>query len=288
MIALTGATGAIGSRVARLLAEQDQPLRLLVRDATRAPQLGAEVAVFAGYTDGDGARAGLRGCDTMLLVSGRESPDRVGEHRAMVEAAGDAGVRKIVYLSFQGAAPEATFTFARDHFHTEQLIASSGLDHVFLRDSLYLSALAGLAGDDGVIRGPAGDGAVAAVSHDDVAAVAARVLVEARWQGATLDVTGPAALTLTEVAAELSSVSGREVRYIPESEDEAYASRRGYGAPDFEVTGWVSSYQAIANGEVATVSDTVEQVTGRSPQSLRDVLRTDPGCWAHLAPRDAP
>ena len=64
----------------------------------------------------------------------------------MVEAATAAGLDRIVYLSFQGAAPDATFTFARDHFHTEQLIIASGLDHVFLRDSLYLSALAGLAG----------------------------------------------------------------------------------------------------------------------------------------------
>lgn len=281
MIALTGATGALGSRVAHLLAA-DHQLRLLVRDPDRAPQVDAQVAVFADYTDREGARAGLRGCDTLLLVSGRESADRVSEHRTMVEAATDAEVGRIVYLSFQGAAPEATFTFARDHFHTEQLISASGLDHVFLRDSLYLSALAGLAGPDGVIRGPAGDGAVAGVSHDDVAAVAARVLIDRQWDGTTMDVTGPAALTLTDVARELRAVSGREVSYVPESEEEAYASRAHFGAADFEVRGWVTSYQAIARGELATVSDTVQRVTGRSPASLGDVLRAEPAAWAHL------
>lgn len=281
MIALTGATGALGSRVAHLLAAE-HPLRLLVRDPRRAPQVDSEIAVFAGYTDGERARAGLRGCDTLLLVSGRESADRVSEHRAMVEAATAAGLDRIVYLSFQGAAPDATFTFARDHFHTEQLIIASGLDHVFLRDSLYLSALAGLAGPDGVIRGPAGDGAVAGVSHDDVAAVAAQVLVDRRWDGSTMDVTGPEALTLTEVAAELSAVSGRAVNYVPETEEEAYASRAHFGAADFEVQGWVTSYQAIASGELAAVSDTVQKVTGRPPAALRDVLRADPAAWAHL------
>lgn len=281
MIALTGATGAVGSRVAHLLAAE-HPLRLLVRDPDRAPQVDAEFAVFSGYTDGDGARAGLQGCDTLLLVSGRESANRVAEHRAMVQTAAAAGVAKIVYLSFQGAAPDATFTFARDHFHTEQLIAASGLDHVFLRDSLYLSALAGLAGPDGVIRGPAGDGAVAGVSHDDVAAVAVRVLVDHRWDGTTMDVTGPAALTLTEVADELSRVSGREIRYVEETEEDAYASRAHFGAADFEVRGWVTSYQAIAAGELAPVSDTVEQVAGRPPASLHEVLRADPAAWAHL------
>ncbi|HEY5783299.1 MAG TPA: SDR family oxidoreductase [Microlunatus sp.] len=287
MIAITGATGALGIRVTHLLADQGQALRLLVRDAARAPQVDAEVAVIADYTDSDAARTGLTGCDMMLLVSARESADRIAEHRSMIDAAAAAGVAKIVYISFQGAAPDATFTFARDHFHTEQLIVGSGLRHVFLRDSLYQQGLAGLAGADGIIRGPGGDGSVAAVGHDDVAAVAARVLTDDRWDEQTLDVTGPAALTLTEVAAELTAVSGLPVRYELESEDQAYASRAHYDAPPFEVKGWVTSYQAIAAGEVATVSDTVEQLTGRAAQSFADSLRAHPLWWSHLAPDES-
>jgi uncharacterized protein YbjT (DUF2867 family) len=224
----------------------------------------------------------MAGCDKLLLVSARESADRVGEHRTVIEAAAAAEVAKIVYISFQGADPNATFTFARDHWHTEQLIASTGLTHVFLRDCFYLAALAGLAGPDGIIRGPAGDGRVAAVGHDDVAAVAAAVLVEDRWDGLTLDVTGPGSLTMTDVAECLSAVSGRTVSYVVETEEEAFASRAVYGAPPFEVAGWVSSYQAIANGEVARVSDTVERLTGRPPQTFRDYLAANPSSWAHL------
>ena len=286
MIGLTGSTGALGSRVTRLLADGDRPLRLLVRNAGRAPRVDAEIAVVSDYTNSEAARAGLHGCDTMLLVSARESADRVSEHRSMVDAAAAVGVDKIVYISFQSAAPDATFTFARDHFHTEQLIARSGLRYVFLRDSLYQAGLTGMAAADGTIRGPAGDGAVAAVSHDDVAAVAARVLTDDRWDGQTLDVTGPAALTLDEVAVELSAVSGRRVRYQDESEAEAYASRAHYGAPPFEVRGWVSSYQAIATGELSAVSSTVEQITGRQPQTFTDYLRTHPHTWSHLVDAD--
>lgn len=283
MIAVTGATGALGSRVARLLSNRRAALRLLVRDASRLePDLDAETALVAGYSDGTGLRSALAGCDTLLLVSARESADRVSEHRTVIEAAPAAGVAKIVYISFQGAAPHATFTFARDHWHTEQLIASTGLARVFLRDCFYLTALAGLAGADGVIRGPAGDGRVAGVGHDDVASVAAEVLVEDRWDGRTLDVTGPESLTMTEVAECLSAVCGRTISYLVESEEEAFASRAHYGAPPFEVAGWVSSYQAIANGEVAQVSDTVERVTGRAPQSFRDYLAANPSSWAHL------
>lgn len=284
MIGLTGATGALGSRVARLLATADHDLRLLVRDASRVdPALDAEVAVIDDYSDDTGLRTGLAGCDTLLLVSARESADRVREHRTVIDAAVAAGVAKVVYTSFQGAAPNATFTFARDHWHTERLIIAAGLTHVFLRDCFYLAALADLAGPDGVIRGPAAEGRVAGVSHDDVAAVAARVLVDNRWDNETLDVTGPESLTLTEVAERLSAVSGRAVSYVPETEAEAYASRAHYAAPAFEVAGWVSSYRAIASGEVSQVCDTVERVTGRSPQSLGDYLAGHPGSWAHLA-----
>jgi NAD(P)H dehydrogenase (quinone) len=283
VIAITGATGALGSRVVRLLAGQHRALRLLVRDPARlGPRTDLEVARIESYTDDAGLRAALSGCDTLLLVSGRESADRVREHRTVIEAAVDAGVAKIVYISFQGAAPEATFTFARDHWHTEQLILASGINQVFLRDSFYLSGLVLLAGADGVIRGPADGGRVAGVAHDDVAAVAATVLVDDRWDRTTLDVTGPEALTLSEVAQRLSQVTGRTIRYVEETEEQAYASRAGYGAPAFEVAGWVSSYQAIAAGEVAAVSDTVEQVTGRAPQGLADFLSSEPSSWAHL------
>lgn len=284
MIAITGATGALGSRVASLLSEQGHDLRLLVRDPRRAPAVTAEIATISDYLDRAGLRAGLSPCDTLLLVSGRESADRVREHRTVIDAAVAAGIDKIVYLSFQGAAPDATFTFARDHWHTEQLIRATGVRHVMLRDCFYLAAIAGLAGSDGVIRGPAGRGTVAAVAHDDVAAVAACTLTTTRWDDLTLDVTGPESLSLTDVASALSRVSGRPVSYVLETEEEAYTSRASYDAPLFEVTGWVSSYQAIAAGEVSTVSDTVQRVTGRAPQSLADFLRANPASWQHLRP----
>lgn len=283
MIAITGATGAVGRRVVELLARDEQPLRLLVRDPARAPEVRAEIAPIRDYRDLGGLRAGFAGCHTALVVSARESADRVAEHRAVVESAVAAGVTKVVYLSFQGASPTATFTFARDHWHTEQLIRASGLRFVFLRDNLYLAALAGLAGSDGVIRGPAGLGAAAGVAHDDVAAVAARVLVDPSWDGRYLDVTGPAALTLEEVAAGLTSVSGREVTYQAETVEQAYQSRAIFEAPPFEVAGWVSSYEAIAAGELAAVSDTVHQVTGHRPQPFTAFLRAHPSAWAQLS-----
>ncbi|WP_405057368.1 NAD(P)H-binding protein [Kribbella sp. NBC_01505] len=272
MIALTGSTGQLGSRIGQLLADAGVPQRLLVRDASRAPSLpGATVAV-AAYGEHSALLDALDGVETLMLLSATESADRVSLHKATVDAAVAAGVQRIVYTSFAGAAPDATFTFARDHWHTEQHIRGTGVDFTFLRDNLYLDFIPGFVGEDGAIRGPAGDGRVAAVARDDVAAAAAAVLVGDGHSGATYDLTGPAAFTLAEAAAVLSAAWDRPVRYEPETLDEAYRSRESYGAPAWEVAGWVTSYAAIASGELSSVSSAVADLTGRPAVSLEQVV----------------
>ena len=114
-IAITGSTGRLGGKVAHLLAAAGVRQRLVVRDPGRAPDLpGADVAV-AAYADGAAVESALQGIDTVLMVSASEAPDRVEQHRTFVDAAGRAGVTHLVYLSFAGASPNATFTLARDH-----------------------------------------------------------------------------------------------------------------------------------------------------------------------------
>jgi uncharacterized protein YbjT (DUF2867 family) len=270
-LAVTGSTGHVGGRVGRLLAAAGVPQRLLVRDIRRAPDLAGATAVQAAYGDGAACRSALDGVATVFMVSGAEAPDRVDQHRTFIDAAIAAGVGRIVYLSFYGAAPDATFTLARDHWATEEYIRGTGLAHTFLRDNMYLDFLPQLTGDDGVIRGPAGGGRVAAVAQDDIAEVAATVLREPGiHDGVTYSLTGPVALTLHEIAAALGG------RYEPETVPEAYASRAPYGAPDWQVDAWVSTYTAIAAGELAGVTGDVERVTGHAPLALPDVLARRP------------
>jgi len=281
-LAITGATGGLGGRVARRLADRGVAQRLVVRDPARAPELpGAEVA-RAAYDDGEAVRRALDGVDTLLLVSASEAVDRVRLHSGAVDAAVAAGVQRIVYVSFLACSPDATFTFARDHWHTEEHVRGSGMRHTILRDSLYLDAFPLFAGGDGVIRGPAGDGRVAAVARDDVADVAVAVLLGDGHDGRTYDLTGPEAFTLQQAAEALSRASGRTVTYHAETLDEAYASRAGYGAPHWEVTGWVTTYAAIAAGELDLVSDTVATVAGHPPMDLAEFLRRNPATWRHL------
>ena len=293
MIGVTGATGQLGSRIVARLA--GVPLRLIVRDPGRAPSVPGATVAQAAYGEHAALLNALDGVDVLMLLSASESADRVALHKATVDAAVAAGVRRIVYTSFVGASPGATFTFARDHWHTEQHIRSTGVDFTFLRDNLYLDFVLGGVGEDGVIRGPAGDGRVAAVSRDDVAAVAATILRAANSTpadssgsgsagsgsagsgdehvGATYDLTGPRAFTLAEAAAVLTDVWGRKIRYEPETLDEAYRSRESYGAPAWEVAGWVTSYAAIASGELSQVSTAVRDITGVEPTGFEEYVR---------------
>jgi NAD(P)H dehydrogenase (quinone) len=283
VFAVTGATGAIGGRVARRLADAGAEQLLVVRNPAKAPQIAGSRIRIGDYDSPAALTSAFRGATTLFLVSASEHPERIRQHRQAIDAAVAAGVSRIVYLSFLGAAPDATFTFARDHYATEEHLRRTGLASTFLRDSMYQDFLPFFADDEGVIRGPAGDGAVSAVARDDIADVAAHVLLEpGAHDGRTYDLTGPAALTLDEVAHMLSEVTGRHIRYHAETEQEAYASRAGAGA-DFEIAGWVSSYQAIARGEISRVSDTVAALSGSPATSFRDFLHRNPDTWARLA-----
>ncbi|MEU2676545.1 SDR family oxidoreductase [Streptomyces sp. NPDC007107] len=287
LVAVTGASGAIGGRVAARLARTGVPVRLLGRDPSRLPRLpGTAAAPPATYGDAEAMRRALDGAHTLFLVSAHESPDRVAEHTIAVDAALAAGVERVVYVSFLGAAPDATFTFARDHWYTEAHIRMTGVRHTFLRDSWYLAGIPAMTGADGVLRGPGGEGRVSAVSHDDIADSAAAVLLDegTTHDGTTYNLTGPVAFTLAEAAGELSRRTGRAIRYVAETVEEAYASRAGYGAPDWEVAGWVTSYEAIAAGELATVSDAVPTLTGRPAQDLATFLQENPDSYSHLLP----
>jgi len=256
-------------------------VRLLVRgDASRAPAVegpdpsAVSVAVAAYDSPPELLAGALEGVSGLFMVSGAESADRRAQHLAFVTAAARAGVGHIVYTSFFGASADATFTLARDHWVTEEAIRSSGMAWTFLRDNLYLDVLPWFAGADGAVRGPAGDGRVAAVAIDDVADAAAAVLASpAPHAGRTYDLTGPEALTLAEAAARITAAGSHgEVRFVDETVEEAYTSRASYGAPDWQVEAWVTTYLAIARGELARVSDDVRTLTGHPSRTLESVL----------------
>ena len=273
VLAVTGVTGALGGMVSRALAEADVPQRMLARTPTKAPALpGASVVEF-DYADRSACETALSGVATLLFVSGREDEHRLSHHRTVVDAAAAAGVQHVVYTSFVGASPRSTFTLGRDHYATEQFIQASGVAYTILRDNFYQDLLPYFVGADGILRGPAGHGRAAFVARADVARVATAVLQDpGPHAGRTYDLTGPEALTLYEVATLMTTGLRRSISYVDETVPEAYASRAHYGAPDWQVDAWVSTYTAIRAGELERVSDDVETITGRPATSLAQLL----------------
>jgi NAD(P)H dehydrogenase (quinone) len=309
MLAVTGSTGEIGRRVAEGLAGRNLEQRLIVRDPARAPHLpGARVFQVSSYGDARGMGRALSGVKALFLVSahdimgvinrslenGQSVPpyDRLHEHIAVVAAAAAVGVERIVYLSFISPAPDATFILARDHFYTEEYIRSTGLAFTFLRQSLYMDKVPFHISRSDVIRAPAGEGRVAWVSRDDVAASAVAVLTESGHEGQAYDITGPEALTMRETADHLSTALGRRITYHAQTPhevriarntsrlEEMEVSRRartGQGLTDEEVEVWISHYMQIATGEASAVSDSVRVLCGRQPESLAEYLKRHPG-----------
>jgi len=271
VLAVTGATGHVGGLVARQLA--DQSPRLLVRDPSRAPT-GFSTRPCS-YDDFPASVSALRGVSVLFMVSAAESANRRLEHRTFVRAAAEAGVGHVVYTSFLGAAPDAGFALARDHFDCELAIRDSGMAFTFLRDNFYLDVLARYCDASGLYRGPAGSGRVSGVARADVADVAVAVLrAPDRHAESSYDLTGVEALTFTEIAARTGAVLGRSMSYVEETVEEAYASRRASypDAPDWQLDAWVSTYTAIRDGELEAISPDVERVSGHPPRRLEDVL----------------
>ena len=200
-IAITGASGNIGGMVARHLNTRGLPLILPLRNPAKAPDLpNCEARRFA-YGDLELAKQALNGVDVLFIVSAAESPTREQEHLTLVQAASEAGVKHIVYLSFAQAALDSTFTLARTHAVTENAIRQTNMRYTFLRDNFYSEMMATIANADGIIAGPADDGRVACVSQRDVAQAAANVIADIacdnhRHDNQTYTLTGSQSLDL--------------------------------------------------------------------------------------------
>ncbi len=314
MLAVTGASGEIGRRIASRLAGLGASQRLIVRDSARAPVLpGAEVVEASSYEDAAAMLQALTGVQTLFLVSARDrfgvvhisaknhkKPppyDRLQQQRIAVNAAATAGVRHIVYLSIVNAAPDATFILAHDHFYTEQHIRASGMLFTFLRAGLYTDNVPQCVSEDDVIRAPAGEGCAAWVTRDDIADVAVAVMTGTGHSGRTYDVTGPEAITMAATAEKLSAAVKRKIVYKAQTPQEARATRTtsrlekfeaerrmltGQGLDDYEVEVFVTHFLQIAAGDLANVSDTVPKLAGHPAQSLEDYLRLHPESYRHL------
>ena len=259
--------------MARLLADAGNPQRLLVRDASRAPELEGAVPFVTSYADPERAKAALAGVKTLFMVSAAEAEDRLQQHYTFIDAAAAAGVQHLVYTSFFGAAPDATFTLARDHFATEERIKASGMDYTLLRDDFYLDFLPLLAGEDGVIRGPAGDGVMAAVARADIARSAVAVLRDpALHVGRSYDLTGPEDISLAQAAAILTA-GDRPHHHLPQRDARGGLRLTGLlRRPAMAGRRLGEHLHGHRGRRTSGPTSAVHELTGREPLSLAQFL----------------
>lgn len=231
MIGITGVTGKLGSYVANLVDKKGIVSIHLARSPERAKVYATEEIRKMVYANTPEVVEALKGIDVLLMVSARENPERVKEHKRFLDAAKLAVVEHIIYTSFYGADEQATFTLSRDHAQTEAYIKELGFTYTFLRDNFYLDFLIDIVLENGEICGPAGSGLVSAVARKDTSRVAAEILLNPKkWENQTLNLTGPEDLSMEEIVALLSKETGDSITYVNESVEEAYESLKKWPA----------------------------------------------------------
>ena len=210
-IAFTGATGQLGNLVAAALLERTgaENLVALARNPEKAIDLkheGIEVREF-DYDRPETLASALTGVDRLLLISGNAIGQRVPQHRAVIEAAVDAGVGFVAYTSFLHADSAKIIAVAPEHQETERLLAEAPFTVALLRNGWYtenFEDLAKQAAASGVLLGSTGEGRVASASRRDYAEAAAAVLTAEETRDATYELSGDEPWTLADLATLIS------------------------------------------------------------------------------------
>ena len=277
LILVTGATGKIGSSIAKQLERLGKEFRLLVRDPKKLSSFPSAEKVTGDYGDVESLDHAFRGVSSAFIVSGYAKPgERSKLHRNAFQAARRAGVRYLIYLSTLGASPTSRFPMSRDHYESEGFLKVTGVPHTILRDSFYSELAVQMFNEDGVMKGPGGQGKVSWVGREEIAEAAAKLLASDTPLLGTFPMTGPTALSLSETAALIGSLKHRSLRYEDEPVDVAKEWRSKLGVPTWEVDTWVGSYEAIAAGEFEAIDPALATILGRAASDLQTYISGRP------------
>ncbi|MBZ7366356.1 SDR family oxidoreductase [Klebsiella grimontii] len=278
MIAITGATGQLGQHVLENLlttVPADQVVAI-VRNPAKAESLSQKGVVVrqADYGDEAALTAALQGVDKLLLISSSEVGQRAVQHRNVINAAKAAGVKFIAYTSLLHA-DTSPLGLADEHIATEKMLADSGIAYALLRNGWYTEnylASAPPSIEHGVFIGAAGNGKIASATRADYAA-AARVIAEEGHAGKVYELAGDEAWTLSELAAELSKQSGKNVVYQNLSEADFAAALKGVGLPAGLADMLADSDTGASKGGLFDDSRTLSKLIGRPTTTLAESVK---------------
>ncbi|EFP8823454.1 NAD(P)H:quinone oxidoreductase [Shigella sonnei] len=276
MIAITGATGQLGHYIIESLMKTVPASQIvaIVRNPAKAQALAAQGITVrqADYGDEAALTSALQGVEKLLLISSSEVGQRAPQHRNVINAAKAAGVKFIAYTSLLHA-DTSPLGLADEHIETEKMLADSGIVYTLLRNGWYSEnslASAPAALEHGVFIGAAGDGKIASATRADYAAAAARVISEAGHEGKVYELAGDSAWTLTQLAAELTKQSGKQVTYQNLSEADFAAALKSVGLPDGLADMLADSDVGASKGGLFDNSKTLSKLIGRPTTTLAE------------------
>ncbi|RTQ53495.1 SDR family oxidoreductase [Hymenobacter gummosus] len=270
-IAITGATGHLGRLVVENLKNTDSAASIvaLVRDPAKAADLGVEARRF-DYSQPDTLAPALQGVEKLLLISSNEIGQRAEQHRNVIEAAKQAGVKHLVYTSLLHA-DSSPLSLADEHRATEADLKASGLPYTILRNGWYTENHTGSIGGalaGGAFLGSAKDGQISSATRADFAAAAAAVLAGSGHEGKTYELAGDEGHTLTDLAAEISRQSGKDIPYKDLPAAEYAAILTGFGLPEHFAHGIAGWDADAASGALYDDSRQLSQLIGRPTTPL--------------------
>jgi NAD(P)H dehydrogenase (quinone) len=282
-LVITGASGQLGRRAAELVLAAAAPEDVILTTRTPAALASLEargVAVrHADFEEPRSLRAAFAGGERLLLVSATDLERRTAQHRAAIDAATAAGVRHVIYTSGLKPEPPNPAVVAPSHHATEQALAQSDLGWTVLRNSLYADYQireAEQALETGALVHNRGGGRVAYVAREDCAAAAAAVLLQRGHDRAVYEITGGETFTADDLAALYSKLGRRPVRTRALGDADFVASLVGGATADDHLrygAELVASFgRSIREGYMDSCTSTVEQLTGRAPLKLEQVL----------------
>jgi NAD(P)H dehydrogenase (quinone) len=274
MIVVTGATGHLGRLVIAALLKKvpASGVVAVVRNVEKARDLaalGVQVR-HADYNQPLMWDAALKGVDKVLLISSSEVGQRTKQHRAVIDAAKRAGVKLLAYTSVL-RADTSPLGLAAEHKATEALIRASGIPFTLLRHGWYTeNYTAGISGAlaQGAVYGCAGAGRIASAARVDYAEAAAVVLTAENPAGRVYELAGDTAYTLTELAAEISRQSGKNIGYVDLSEADYKKVLVKAGLPEAVAAMLADSETGVSKGALFDDGHQLSKLIGRPTTSL--------------------
>lgn len=283
-ILITGATGTVGTQLVKKLSEKNIPFKALVRNRDSGDILAslpnAEIVV-GDLADKSSIQNALQGVEKAFLLT--NSSDQAEQLQLnFVNTAQEAGVNHIVKLSQFAADENSPVRFLRYHAKVESRIIELGLTYTFLRPNLYMQGLIALSDyikNKGVFFAAVGDAAVSAVDTRDIAAVAAKALVESGHENKIYNLTGPEAITHYQMADIFSRVLGRNISFVDVAPEQMKVALIAAGFPDWQASGLIEDYAHYSRGEAAPVDNAIPMVTGKEATSFEEFVNNYKGIF---------